>query len=168
MQVHTAQPGMMQYLIMFGFMAMMLTLRARRLTRVRPLKIEWLWVVPAIYLALVAFLYIKGPPSPAGWLVCIAMLGVGCAIGWQRGKTMRIEIDPETHTLSQKGSILAVLILFLLVAVRFASEAEAQILHRDIANLVTDALAALALGMFTTTRVEMYLRGKRLLDEARA
>lgn len=168
MQVHTAQPGMMQYLIMFGFMAVMLTLRARRLTRVRPLKIEWLWVVPAIYLALVTVLYIKGPPSPAGWLVCIAMLGVGCAIGWQRGKTMRIELDPETHTLSQKGSILAVLILFLLVAVRFASEAEAQILHRDIANLVTDALAALALGMFTTTRVEMYLRGKRLLDEARA
>lgn len=168
MQVHTAQPGMMQYLAIFGFVAIMLALRARRLTRIRPLKIEWLWVVPAIYLVLVTSLYIKRPPSPAGWLVCVAMLGLGCAIGWQRGKTMRIEVDPETHTLSQKGSILAVLILFVLVAVRFASEAEAQLLHRDIANLVTDALAALAMGMFTTTRIEMYLRARRLLDEARA
>jgi Protein of unknown function (DUF1453) len=158
---------LLQYLIPF-VIVVMLGLRARRLTRVRPLKIEWLWVVPAIYLVLVTFLFVKGPPSPVGWLVCVAMFGLGCAIGWQRGKTMRIEVDPETHTLSQKGSMVAVFILLGLFAVRFASEAEAQILHLDFANLVTDALAALALGVFTLTRVEMYIRAKALLEAARA
>ena len=33
--------------------------------------------------------------------------------------------------------------------------------------MLTDPLVAFALGMFTLTRVEMYLRAKRLLDEAR-
>ncbi len=169
MQAHVVHPsGILQYVLPFALIAVVLGLRAWRLTRVRPLKIERLWIVPAIYLGLVTFLYIKGPPSAVGWLICLAMLLVGAAIGWQRGKTMRIDVDPETQTLRQKGSMLAVGILVLLFAVRFASETEAQIYHLNTANLVTDALAALALGLFTMTRVEMYLRAKRLLEEARA
>jgi hypothetical protein len=34
--------------------------------------------------------------------------------------------------------------------------------------MLTDPLIAFALGMFTLTRVEMYLRGKRLLEGAGA
>jgi hypothetical protein len=33
--------------------------------------------------------------------------------------------------------------------------------------MLTDPLIAFALGMFTLQRVEMYLRARRLLDEAR-
>ena len=33
--------------------------------------------------------------------------------------------------------------------------------------MLTDPLIAFALGMFTLQRVEMYLRAKRLLEEAR-
>ena len=33
--------------------------------------------------------------------------------------------------------------------------------------MLTDPLIAFALGMFTLTRLEMYLRAKRLLEEAR-
>ena len=33
--------------------------------------------------------------------------------------------------------------------------------------MLIDPLVAFALGMFTLTRVEMYLRGRRLLEEAR-
>ena len=33
--------------------------------------------------------------------------------------------------------------------------------------MLTDPLIAFALGMFTLQRIEMYLRAKRLLDEAR-
>jgi hypothetical protein len=33
--------------------------------------------------------------------------------------------------------------------------------------MLTDPLIAFALGMFTMTRVEMYLRAKRLLEEVR-
>jgi hypothetical protein len=34
--------------------------------------------------------------------------------------------------------------------------------------MLTDPLIAFALGMFTLTRIEMYLRAKRLLEQARS
>ena len=57
------------------------------------------------------------------------------------------------------------LILVLLVGVRAALRAEGSRLHLD-AFLVTDVLLAFALGLFAMTRLEMYLRGKRLLAQA--
>ncbi len=166
MQVHQA-PGIWQYIIPIVFAGVILAFRARRMTQMRPLKIERLWIVPAIYLLLVAFLYIKGPPSPVGWAICVAMLIVGGAIGWQRGKLMEIHVDPETHAINQKGSYAAIVFLVGLFAVKFVAQTGTQALHVNVVVL-TDALAALALGLFTMTRVEMYLRAKRLLDAARA
>lgn len=166
MQVHQA-PGILQYLIPIVIAGTILAFRARRMTQMRPLKIERLWIVPAVYLILVAFLYIKGPPSPVGWAICVAMLILGGAIGWQRGKLMEIHVDPETHAINQKGSYAAIVFLVALFAVKFAAQTGTQALHVNVAVL-TDALAALALGLFTVTRVEMYLRAKRLLEIARA
>ena len=165
MQVHQA-PGMMQYLIPLAFAAVVLTLRARRMSQVRPLKLEQLWIVPTIYLVVVATLFVMTPPSAIGWPICIASLLAGAALGWQRGKTMRIEVDPETHTLNQKASMAGILFLVGLFAVKFLAQTGTHAFHVNVAVL-TDALAALALGIFTMTRIEMYLRGKRLLDEAR-
>lgn len=166
MQVHQA-PGILQYLIPIVIAGTILAFRARRMTQMRPLKIERLWIVPAVYLILVAFLYIKGPPSPVGWAICVAMLILGGAIGWQRGKLMEIHVDPDTHAINQKGSYAAIVFLVALFAVKFAAQTGTQALHVNVAVL-TDALAALALGLFTVTRVEMYLRAKRLLEIARA
>jgi hypothetical protein len=168
MQIHTGQPdGWLQYAIPLAIAAVVLTLRARRMTRVRPLKIERLWIVPALYLVFVAALFVGGPPTPVGWAICVATLLLGAAIGWQRGKTMQIHIDPETHAINQKGSMAAVLFLVALFAVKFAAQAGGAAFHFKFAVL-TDALAALALGLFAVTRLEMYLRAKRLLEEARA
>jgi len=165
MQVHQT-PGMMQYLIPLAVAAVVLTLRARRMSQVRPLKLEQLWIVPAIYLAIVVTLFVMTPPSAIGWPICAASLLAGGAIGWQRGKTMRIEVDPETHALNQKASMAGILLLFGLFAVKFLAQTGTHAFHVNVAVL-TDALAALALGMFTMTRVEMYLRAKRLLEAAR-
>lgn len=168
MQVHTvAASGVMQYVVPALLLTVVLGLRVRRLTQVRPLKIERLWIVPAIYFVLVAFLFTKGTPDLFGWLICFATFGLGCFAGWHRGKTMRIEVDPVTRTLSQKGSMAAVLVLLALFAVRFGMEAESHALHLKAAYIVTDALAAFALGLFSVMRVEMYLRAKRLLEETR-
>jgi membrane protein CcdC involved in cytochrome C biogenesis len=166
MQVHQA-PGMMQYLIPLLIAGVVIALRVRRMSQMRPLKIERLWIVPAIYLALVTFLYFKGPPSPIGWAICVATLLLGGVVGWQRGKMMQIHVDPETHAINQKGSFAAIIFLVVLFAVKFAAQTGTEALHVNVAVL-TDALAALALGMFTMTRVEMYLRAKRLLEAARA
>ena len=80
---------------------------------------------------------------------------------------MQIHVDPQTHALSQKGSPLAILFLLAIIGVKLAAQGEGRALGFDVA-LVTDAAFALALGMFTMTRIEMYLRAKRLLEEAGA
>ena len=80
---------------------------------------------------------------------------------------MQIQVDPETHALTQKGSPLAILFLLGIILVKAGLQGEGRALGFDV-NLVTDAAFALALGMFTMTRVEMYLRGKRLLEAGAA
>lgn len=159
--------GWVQYLIPIAVFAIVFAFRFRRMAQERPLKLERLWVVPAMYLVLVAVTFAAQPPSATGWLVSFVALLVGAALGWQRGKAMRISVDPETHQLNQRASPAAMLILLALVGVRAGLRAEGTRYHLDAA-LITDALLAFALGLFAATRGEMYGRGKRLLATARA
>ena len=110
-------------------------------------------------------------PHGLGWLWAGLAFAAGGAIGWYRGTAMRISVDPETHALNQTSSPLAMLFILALIAVRFAIRAgaayEAGIGKVDVA-LITDCLVAFALGLLSMTRLEMYLRGSRLLGEARA
>jgi hypothetical protein len=168
MQVQNVQPnGILQYVIPVVVIGVVFSLRARSMMRVRPLKLERLWVVPAIYLAIVAANFIAQPPSAKGWIAAAIALVIGAAIGWQRGRMMVIHVDPDSHALSQKGSPLAILFLLAIVLIKMAAQKEGKSLGFDV-MLVTDAALALALGMFTMTRVEMYLRAKRMLERARA
>jgi hypothetical protein len=62
--------------------------------------------------------------------------------------------------------------ILALVAVRFAAktalaEGGGNGFHIN-ALVITDVLIAFALGLLSATRLEMYLRAKRLLEEARA
>lgn len=166
MQVHTAEPGWQQYVVMLVVFAIVLGLRGRRLMKVRPLKPERLWVVPALYLAVVGVLFVRVPPSPLGWLTCLAALAVGAAAGWQRGKTMAIHVDPASGRLMQRGSIWALLTIAALVAVKMIAQTEGRAWHFD-ANLLVDGLAAFSLGLFSAQRLEMYQRATRLLQAAR-
>jgi hypothetical protein len=159
--------GIAQYLIPIAVFIVIFALRARRMSQMRPLKLERLWVVPAIYFAIVAANFIAKPPTLAAWIASAIALLLGAALGWQRGRMMQIHVDPQTHALNQKGSPWAILFLMAIVLIKMAVQGEGRAIGFDV-MLVTDAALAFALGMFTTTRVEMYLRAKRLLDEARA
>ena len=159
--------GIVQYLIPIAVFVVIFSLRARRMSQMRPLKLERLWVVPAIYLAIVAANFAAKPPTLKAWIASAVALLVGAALGWQRGRMMQIHVDPETHALNQKGSPWAILFLMAIVLIKMAVQGEGRAMGFDV-MLVTDAALAFALGMFTTTRVEMYLRAKRLLDEAGA
>lgn len=166
MSAEVVQPnGLLQYLLPVAIFAVIFAFRVRRMSRERPLKLEQLWIVPALYLLLVAVTFAATPPRPLGWALSVVALLVGGAAGWQRGKAMRITLDPATHRLNHRASPLAMFILLALVGVRAALRAEGSRLHLD-AFLVTDVLLAFALGLFAGTRAEMYLRGKRLLTQA--
>jgi len=128
-------------------------------------------VVPIIYLVIAALVIAQAPPQPADlpWLIGAGL--VGCVIGWYRGKMMRITVDPETHALNQQASPLFMIILVAIIGLRYglryALGAESAAWGISVAAL-SDAPLILAAGMFTLSRVEMYIRAQRLLQEARA
>jgi len=165
------QHNLISYVVTIVIVSFVLALRMRRLSQTRPLKLEWLWVVPAIYALIAAGMFASYPPTSQGWAFSALALVIGAGIGWQRGRMMHIEVDPETHVLNQKASPAAILFVIILIALRLGTRAAAQAsgsyLHLN-AMAATDLLIAFALGLFVTQRVEMFLRARRLLDAARA
>lgn len=168
--MQTQQPGgWISYAIPLVIVAIVLAFRWKRMSRVTPLKLERLWVLPAIYAALIVVTFTAHPPQGVAWLFCAIALVLGAALGWQRGKMMRIALDPETHTLNQTASPAAFLFIVVLIVVRSGARGAMQYGGGAFDPMaVTDVLMALALGLFTAQRVEMYLRGRRMLTAARA
>ncbi|MFZ5747245.1 MAG: CcdC protein domain-containing protein [Pseudomonadota bacterium] len=158
-------------LIPIVVVATVVVLRMRRMGRMRRLRIEWLWIVPALYSAAAVAMFVAAPPSPVGWALSIAGLALGAVLGWQRGRMMHIHVDPETHEINQRASPAAMLFLLALVAVRFVARsvggAEIEAMHLN-PLILTDVLIAMAWGLLSVSRLEMYLRARRMLDEARA
>ena len=166
-----AQPNpILQYLIPVLVIGLVLFLRFRSMGKARPLRLGMLWIVPAIYLALAVFLFWEMPPHGLGWVWAALAFALGGAIGWYRGRAMKIHVDPETHALNQAASPIALLFIVALIALRMAIRAgtayETGLGQVDV-PLITDCLVAMALGLLSMTRLEMYLRGSRLLAEAR-
>lgn len=160
-------PHLIQYGITALVVGLVLALRIRRMSKARPLTLERLWIVPTLYAVLVGVLLLQGAPSPGGWALCAAALAIGAGLGWQRGKLMHLSVDPATHQLNQKASIGGLLFIVVLIAVKMVGQAEGSALHLNVL-LLTQAFGVMALGLFSAMRVEMYLRGKRLLEQARA
>ncbi len=167
MQAHP-QPGLLGYAIPVAIFAVVLALRMRRMGRMRPLKLETLWVVPAIYAVVAGLMFWSLPPK--GWvgIASLAALAIGAAVGWQRGTMMHIHVDPETHALNQKASPAAMFFLVALIIVRAGARTILGETGGVSPAMLTDPLIAFALGMFTLTRLEMYLRAKRMLEEVRS
>jgi membrane protein CcdC involved in cytochrome C biogenesis len=167
MQVQPVHQGWISYAITIAIVLVVLSLRLRRAGQTRPLKLGTLWIVPAVYLAVAAVMFVQLPP--AGWvaIATIVAVALGAGLGWQRGRMMHISVDPETHALGQKASPAAMLFLIALIAVRMAARGVIGEGSGVSPAMLTDPLIAFALGMFTLQRVEMYLRARRLLEEAR-
>jgi hypothetical protein len=166
-EAQPVQPSWITYAITIGIVVIVLALRMRRMGKMRPLKLETLWVVPVLYLVVAALMFWQLPPTGLGAIACGAALLIGAAVGWQRGKMMHIHVDPQTHALNQKASPAAMLFLIALIVVRSGARTILGQAGGVSPAMLTDPLIAFALGMFTVTRVEMYLRGKRLLEEVR-
>ena len=166
-QIHPAH-SWISTAVTVAFIAIVVAFRMRRMGKMRPLKLGSLWIVPAAYLAVAALMYWELPPM--GWVAIAsgAALLIGAAVGWQRGKMMSIHVDPETHALNQKASSAAMIFLVALIIVRAGARSILGETGSVSPAMLTDPLIAFALGMFSLTRVEMYRRAKRLLEEARA
>lgn len=154
-------------LLPFVIIAVVVGLRLRSMSRERPLKVETLWVVPVVYLALVGWMLFALPPTVVGWGLLVLGLVVGAALGWHRGKLIRIDRNAETGELRQKASPLAMILLLALIALKLGARAifgEAAAGHpASGAMLLTDTFIGFALGLLSATRLELYLRAKRIM-----
>jgi Protein of unknown function (DUF1453) len=152
-------------IISLVLVGLVLVLRNRR---ARPLRIDRLWLRPAISIAFAVLFLVTYPPplSPLTVTVVLVALAAGVAIGWQRGRFMRIEVDPVTHAMTARMSQLGMIFVVVFFAARFWL--------RDVfvgpvsAAAVTDALMVSAAAMMLTQQIEVSLRARRLLEEARA
>ena len=162
-------PQMAPYIVT-PLIALILILRMRRVNTTRRLRLEWLWVTPAIMIGMVGFLMWRVPPQGDewGWLGLAAI--AGGLVGWYRGKMMRITVDPDTHALNQQVSPAAMIFIMVIVAVRYAARAlmeeQAAVWHIN-AIFITDIFLVFVVAMLTLTRIEMALRARRILVEAR-
>jgi hypothetical protein len=164
MQVHQG-PVYISYIITAVVVALVMYLRFRSMKRARPLKLEMLWIVPALYALVTASVLYQSLPAGIQWLYVGLALVIGGLVGWRRGAMMRITIDPETHALNQQASPAAMLFIFVIIIVRQGLRAEASEMGLNAAFL-TDLLVVFALGLFSITRLEMFLRARRMLDQA--
>lgn len=155
------------YAISGAIIAVVLFFRLRNMRRARRLRLETLWIVPAIFLALTAATFWSLPPHGLQIVWIAVALVAGAALGWRRGMLMRITIDPATHQLNQQVSPAAMLFVVMVVLARQGLRYEGEALGLDVA-MVTDLLLAFALGLIAATRAEMFVRARRLLAMARA
>lgn len=169
MHVHVANPNpTIGYAISSVVVLLVLFFRFRSMNRVKPLRLERLWIVPGVYGMLAAIAFAQFPPPPLGWAISAAALLIGAVLGWQRGKMMRIGIDPETHALNQTQSPAAMIFIVILIVARMAARSLLTTEAHIGAMMATGALIALAFGVIAATRAEMFLRARRLLAHAGA
>ena len=73
-QAHPVHQTWISYAISIGIIVVVMALRMRRMGQMRPLKLETLWVVPVIYLAVAALLFFQLPPT--GWVAIASIVGL--------------------------------------------------------------------------------------------
>ena len=96
---HPASP-LFQYVVPAAIVVIVLALRMRRMRQARRLRLETLWIVPAAYAVIaITMLATQVPQGAIAWALIAAGFAAGAAIGWQRGRSIHISVDPETHQL---------------------------------------------------------------------
>ena len=164
------QASLLRYILPLGIVVVVLVLRN---SRPRRLKIERLWTLPAIYVVLAAMAMASAPPplTPMSVAILVGGVVVGAAIGWQRGRFTRIHIHPETHELTSRASVVGLVFIFAILAVRIAGRdllaGNAALLHLPLVA-VTDGFLLLAIAMLSVQRLEVWQRASRMLAQAKA
>lgn len=138
----------------------------------RKLRVEFLWIRPAILLAYAAIFLVLFPPrsmlDAAGW---VAAFLVGAGIGWWRGGFTRIEVDPVTHMTTSQTSPLGMLLVLGLLVVRMGlrsavltSGGKAPV----TGDQITGWLFGFLFGLVALQQLEIWLRARKLIAVAKA
>jgi hypothetical protein len=159
------------YLVAFTLIALFMALRIWRGSRARKLKVERMWIRPAIIGVFLALsIYGQPPPMTPEILIGLAVaLVAGVAMGWYRGRWVKVSIDPVTHDLTSQASPWGIIIFLGLMVVRTAARIMLRQEH-DVAgipvNAIIDGLTLFYAGNVVGLQVEVWMRAKKLLADA--
>jgi hypothetical protein len=170
-------PQTLQLLIPIAIIIPIILLRARTLSKKQPLKLGRLLIRPVILLAVcVLYFVVRQPGVPPHHFVPMDALVLGLAIllggvgGWYMGRTMAIDVHPEDGTLMVQASPIGLLVILGLVGARLVIRAgakmEAEAWHLDVA-LIFDGLILFTAALFAVRSLEMYLRAKKVMEQAK-
>ena len=147
-----------------------------RNSRARRLRIEAMWVMPVIIVAVIGFaLYAESLQgglalTPVGVALDVAALAIGALLGWWRARFTNITIDPATHELTSRASPIGMVvilgILVLRTGIRTYTAENAGALGQW-GPPVADALLVMSVGLVCAQRLEIFTRASRLLAEHR-
>ncbi len=158
---------MMSYIVLGVMLAVVFGLRVMRSRNARVLNLQYLWVLPAIIIVAAGFSIAKdGMPGTTKMAEMAVGLVAGCIGGWWRGKATRITYDPASTRLLAQQSVIALLILFAIIGARAFIQMGVQT-DPGMAQYqwLADGLLLFGVGFFGVSRIEMFLRGRKILAE---
>lgn len=138
---------------------------AARQFREKRMKVNFLWVMPALTL-LFTYTGIQQDLFDTAFSpqVIGAAFVIGLAVGAVRGATTKLVVDTPSQSIIVKGTYLSVTLWLILLAAKgvadfaFAAANSAQSVAGLTAALITAALLAFSLGAIIATRVYFYWR----------
>jgi hypothetical protein len=158
-----------QYLLPIGIALVVIVARN---SRPRRLRIEMLWLLPAIYLVMLGAALVAAPPPVTPVSIGLLVLGflIGAGLGWQRARLMEIRIHPETHDLSSRASPIGIIFIFAILLLRYGAAGFLRT-HPDVLDVpviaIGESLLVLAVAMLAVQRLEVWRRASQMLAEAR-
>lgn len=146
-----------------------LLVRQRKAQRLR---IERLWIMPVLMTAFIGLGVANTPHSafhPATYAAFAAALGLGLAAGWFRARTVPMSFDAATGSVVAEPSIVAIVVIAALFVIRSVLRMALSGTATGIdAGAISDGFLLFAVGLIVGGRVEMYLRGTRLIRSGTA
>ena len=147
-------------------MLLVVGLVIRRSLRGQRIRVDTLWVIPLMLIAVAAAMIVQSPPADPGTMIALGIATLlGAGVGWQRGRLTRISLDAETGVLTSQASPVAVGLILGLIAARFALRywiAQNPGKGDNLAS-AADALVLFSFATVIVARLEMWLRCKRLI-----
>jgi hypothetical protein len=157
---------MPQSYIPYLVMAAVLVIVIRRSLRSRRIRVETLWIIPVLLIAIAAVTIGRDPPRDTVGIAAVALAALaGAVAGWYRGKFTHVTLDEQTGELTGKGSVVGLVLILALFAGRYAVVAWARSHPDQGATAVIAADSALVFGFATliVSRLEIWLRCRKLM-----
>jgi hypothetical protein len=156
--------GVVVVLIVFAF-------RFRQMSRSTPYDLNRALIYPIVIAAMAAWFAYSVGPHGMEWLWLALAVLVGGGLGWLRASTVTMSVDHATGRLMAQGSLVAILFLLGLFAVRtvlrMVLSAEASVI--GLRPIMADVIFVfMAVGLLAARSAEMNIRGRKLLAIHRA